>query len=453
MSLVFCHTADWHLGRTLHGASLELAHRRFLAWLVEVIVARAVDVLVVAGDVFDRSVPPAGAEALFYGFLAELSRAAPGVQVIVIAGNHDGPARLSAPAPLLERLGGAARMPVRIFGSLGLDARGRIDPAAALVPLTTRDGALAGHLVAVPFLRPSDLSRVAVADADQPDTPLSRPGEPLARCEEPRCASERLVRDLVAHAIAATGQRSLLMAAGHGLVRGARLSPESERPLLGGDEAALSVEAFPRELAYVAMGHLHLAQGLDGGRLRYAGAPLPLAFSERAYPHQVVVGTARDGAVALEAVHVPPFVELVRIEGEGGEALDVETAIARLGAMTPCVNERWVQVRVRVPSPRPALRRELGEALAPSGARLVSVDLERAGDAALVPVSSSAYAELAPDAVLARVWSSVSREPLPEALTRALHEAWREAQLEQDDVLAGLPEASGGESADLEVAS
>ncbi len=458
VGLVLCHTADWHLGRTLHGASFEAAHRRFLAWLVELVASRSVDVLVVAGDVFDRSVPSAAAEALFYGFLSDLAREAPGVQVIVVAGNHDGPARLAAPAPMLAHLGAAARLPVRIVASLPVTDAGEIDLDALVVPLHTRSGEARGHLVAVPFLRPSDLSR-------------ARPG--IAADSGPIERARVIHRQLVDAALAKRGSATgLLVATGHGQVRGARLSPESERPLLGGDEAALPLDVFPRELDYVALGHLHLAQSLDDGRVRYSGAPMPLAFSERAYPHQVVIASERVSetrrGIELEAVRVPRFVELVRLEGDEGAPLELEAAIAALrevrlreaGASErdAAGGERWIQVRVRLAAPRPALKRELAEALAASGpsvARLVSVDVVRDVDAMHLPHSTSVRAELAPEAVLLRAWSSVSREPLPEALSRALEEAWLVARDERDADLAAEPELGGDPDAsgDVEVAS
>jgi exonuclease SbcD len=442
VGLVICHTADWHLGRTLHGASFELAHRRFLVWLCRQIAEHRVDVLVVAGDVFDRSVPPASAEALFYGFLALLAEQAPGIQVVVVAGNHDGPARLSAPAPLLARLGagwlGVGRLGVHLVGGVPLDTSGAVDVDAMIVPLRTRQGVASGHLIAVPFLRPSDLSRI---DGDD------------------RCVVSR-TRTLHERAVAAVRSRwgaeegQLLAAVGHGHVRGGRLSPHSERPLLGGEEAAVPVDVFPRTISYVALGHLHLAQALDGGRVRYAGAPLPLAFSERSHPHQVVIVRVDHGAPSVEAVAVPRFVQLTRVEGDAGQSLEVEEAVARLESLgaseaerSDAESEHWVQVRVRLRAPRAALKRELAEALA-SGARrvpragplLVSVDVERAGDTLLAPTPASAYAELAPEAVLARVWGSTSADPVPEALTRALHDAWEQARREHEEERAELPE-------------
>lgn len=440
VGLILCHTADWHLGRTLHGASFEKAHRRFLAWLVELIVARSVDVLIVAGDVFDRSVPSAAAEALFYGFLGELARAAPGVSVVVVAGNHDGPARLAAPAPLLAHLGAAARMPLRIVGSLPITADGAIDASAVVVPLHARSGELRGRLVAVPFLRPSDLARAPVANDSGP-------------IERARAIHGELVRAAME---ARASEDEVLVATGHGQLRGARVSPESERPLLGGVDAALPLDVFPRELDYVALGHLHLAQSFEDGRVRYSGAPLPLAFSERAYPHQVAI-VELDAAErrVVDEVRVPRFVELSRVEGEAGAPLDLGAALDCLRALggEACEHERWVQVRVRLSSPRAALKRELSEALggpnaAASGdasTRLVSVEVVRDDVDGDRVGATSVRDELAPHTVLSRAWSSVSREPLPEALSRALDVAWDEARAEHDVERAAASE--------LEVAS
>jgi exonuclease SbcD len=436
VSLVVCHTADWHLGKTLHGASLERAHAAFLDWLVELVVTRGVDVLVVAGDVFDRSVPPASAEQAFYGFLARLGARAPGVMVVVVAGNHDGPARIAAPAPLLDRLG------VRVVGAVPVRAEGG-RPAAELealvVPLTSRRGAVAGQLVAMPFLRPADLS-------------LSIGGEPVA---DPVAAARSLfdaATELARSREKERGGRGPLLACGHGQVRGARLSPESERPLLGGEDASLPLDVFPDELDYVALGHLHLAQGLGPRRrgrgpgseglerVRYAGAPLPLAFSERDYPHQVVVACFEGDALArVEAVRVPRFLELVRVAAPEGSPFDVDGALdalrglgeARAGASPPVSGETWVQVRVRLDGPRPALKRELASALergGASGLRLVHVDVERPRAAPGGGGERLAWPELSPRAVLERVWSAGSREPLPEVLTLALEEAWRDTQ-------------------------
>jgi len=463
VSLTLCHTADWHLGRTLHGVSLEPAQRRYLSWLVDQLVAASVDVLVVAGDVFDRSVPSASAEELFFGFLADLAERAPGLEVVVVAGNHDGASRLAAPSAVLGRLG------VRIVGSVptrrGEDGRSCLDLGACVVPLRDRRGTVHGRLLALPFLRPSDLSLVSGVSGD---------ADMLTRVSA-------LHRQAVGQVHDASG--SLTIATAHAHVRGARLSPDSERMLLGGEEASWPLDVFPQELDYVAAGHLHLAQSLDGGRVRYSGAPLPLAFSERDLLHEIVIlrllepdaalmpGEERIGRLAARGVRVPAFLRLVRVEGSPDAPDGVEGLARALSELVtsgtdegradgshpepraPTVpgQEVWVQARVPLDGPRPALRQELAHALARAPhaegeppPRLVHVDVVRARVQA--PTGITLPSALSPSAVLEHVWRTSigagtrASEPVPRVLRDALDAAWLEATRRQDEDDAEGPE-------------
>ena len=111
-------------------------HRRFLDWLTDTLEALAVDVLLIAGDVFDSANPPAAAEALWYTFLAKTRQRLPAVDIVVIGGNHDSPARLEAPAHLLKALR------IHVVGSLG--GTKSIDLDRLLVPVHDRDGRVGG---------------------------------------------------------------------------------------------------------------------------------------------------------------------------------------------------------------------------------------------------------------------------------------------------------------------
>ncbi|MBZ0234953.1 MAG: exonuclease subunit SbcD, partial [Deltaproteobacteria bacterium] len=95
------HTSDWHLGHLLLDLPREREHRAFLSWLCDVLVAEEIDALLVTGDVFDGGNPPASAQAAWFEFLAEAHRRRPAMTTVVIAGNHDSPARLAAPAPIM----------------------------------------------------------------------------------------------------------------------------------------------------------------------------------------------------------------------------------------------------------------------------------------------------------------------------------------------------------------
>jgi exonuclease SbcD len=99
------HTSDWHLGHTLKGWSRAEEHAAFLSWLLGALVEEQVDVLLIAGDIFDAANPPASAQETWYGFLVAARRVRPDLDIVVIGGNHDSPSRLDAPNPLLRALG------------------------------------------------------------------------------------------------------------------------------------------------------------------------------------------------------------------------------------------------------------------------------------------------------------------------------------------------------------
>src|SRR5690606_38813120 len=105
---------------------------------------------------------------------------------------------------------------------------------------------------------------------------------------------------------------------GHCYMTGTRLSELSERRILGGNQHALPVDLFPDDVAYVALGHLHLAQRVGADHVRYAGSPIPLSFGERHYPHQVLLVDLRGERVAgIEPLRVPRSVDLLRVpEGD-----------------------------------------------------------------------------------------------------------------------------------------
>ena len=133
MALKLIHTADWHLGQTFFGYDREAEHDAFLGFLTNLLVERQTDVLLIAGDVFDVTNPSAGAQRRFYRFLKEANRRNPGLQIVIIAGNHDSAIRLEAPNPLLEELN------TSIVGIVGRTDSGEIDLGSLVVPLRNRE--------------------------------------------------------------------------------------------------------------------------------------------------------------------------------------------------------------------------------------------------------------------------------------------------------------------------
>ena len=160
MALKLIHTADWHLGQTFFGYDREAEHEAFLGFLTNLLVERQTDVLLIAGDVFDVTNPSAGAQRRFYRFLREANRLNPGLQIVIIAGNHDSAIRLEAPNPLLEELN------TSIVGIVGRTDSGEIDLASLVVPLRNRAGEREALCLAVPFLRQGDYPAVPEGEPD-----------------------------------------------------------------------------------------------------------------------------------------------------------------------------------------------------------------------------------------------------------------------------------------------
>ena len=257
------HTADWHLGRAFHGEDLLSAQAAFVDVAVAAARDAAVDAVLIAGDLYDRALPPVDAVRLASEALARLSEVAP---VIAISGNHDSAARLGFGAELLARAG------VHVW----------TDPAAIGTPVAVGDGLV----YPIPYLEP-DLVRDALAVEQR--THAAALGAAMARVRA----------DLARRGAAVGGMPVVAMA--HAFVAGGAAS-ESERDLAVGGASSVPARAF-EGADYVALGHLHAPQAAGGGIGRYSGSPLAFSFSE--------AGQAKSLAVVELTAGALPFVELL----------------------------------------------------------------------------------------------------------------------------------------------
>ena len=387
-----CHTSDWHLGHVLRDVGREREHAAFLDWLVETLVAERCDALVVSGDVYDSSIPPAAAEALWFGFLARARARLPELVIVAIAGNHDSPSRLGASSPLCAAIG------VHVLTALPRRAGGELDVDRMIVDA---GGAL---IVAVPFLRAADLA----------------PGVDAATA----------VRAIFDEAIGAARARrrpgQALVACGHLYLTGGQAAWLSERRVLLGGVEAMEADLFGGDLAYVALGHLHKAQRIGGEHVRYAGSPIPLAMDEAGYHHQVVI-VDLDGERArdIRAVAVPRTVEMIRVPARGAAPLDdVVSALQALPARDPDADpdrRPYLEVVVALDRPDPRLRARIEEALEDRAPRLIKLAVERTGDGAVLGdrAAGRALADLDPRDVLRERWRQRYGGDVPEDVLAA----------------------------------
>jgi exonuclease SbcD len=152
--LTVFHTADWHLGQSFFGFDRDSEHTRFLEWLLAELHSQQPDALIIAGDVFDSINPSALSQKRYFNFLARAYAASPGLQIVITAGNHDAGARLEAPGELLNSLN------VTVVGTVNRDDDGIIDFQKFLVPLKNSNGEIEAIVLAIPFLRPSDVPMI-----------------------------------------------------------------------------------------------------------------------------------------------------------------------------------------------------------------------------------------------------------------------------------------------------
>lgn len=402
------HSADWHLGHTLHGHSRAHEHARFLEWLCDVLVAESIDALIIAGDVFDGANPPTSAMAMYYEFLAKVGRRVPGIDIVVIGGNHDSASRLNAPEALLSDLG------VTVVGGLvrrsGSEARA-VDVERLLVPLSDASGQVGAVVAALPFMRPADLPAVELAEEGL---------DPLV--EGVREAYGQVLRE----ARKRQGAGQALIATGHCYMVGSEISEMSERRVLGGNQHALPVDIFPDDVDYVALGHLHKAQRVGWREcVRYSGSPIPLSMSEESYKHQVVIADFDDGQLEdWHVVPVPRVTEIVRMP-----AGPVDEVLARLAELEDArgsddAERPYLEVSFQLASPVSNLRDQVEKALEGKRARLVKIAIAYSGDRKTLSETHGGQrlADLLPRDVLIRRYQRDYEDSPPAELLAAFEE-------------------------------
>lgn len=402
------HTSDWHLGHTLHGHDRGYEHRAFLSWLLEVCVQHSVDALIVAGDIFDAANPPASAQAMYYQFLADLRKACPTIDILVVGGNHDSALRLDAPLPLFSALN------VHVVGGLAKKPDGHLDLERLCIPLTNSQGEIGAWCAALPYLRPADLPRIQDPEVD-------------ALIEGVRARYQQVLDA----ARAKKQPHQALIATGHCYMAHTQLSELSERKVLRGNQHALPADLFPQDLAYVALGHLHRPQHVGNRQeLRYSGSPIPLSMAEQHYPHQVVLLTLdQDRVVDQEPLLVPRSVSLMRLPKPDAAApwAEIKPLLEALPEKTQhqaLETLAYLEVQVLLDKPQPNLRQKVTEVLENKAVRLVKLATQYAGSGKRLADSAPEIGlqDLQPEDVFARKYASEHGGEPSEALRNAFFE-------------------------------
>lgn len=413
------HTADWHLGQTFFGYDRVEEHTHFLQWLVRELKENKIDVLLIAGDIFDVSNPSAASQHMFYRFIRQVTEENPKLQLVVVAGNHDSAARLEAPLPLLQEMRTEIRGIVRRH-------EGEIDYDHLIVELKNSEGEVEALCLAVPFLRQGDY---LVVTTD---------GNPYAE------GVKELYARLQERALQRRKDGQALVAVGHLQATGSEIAERdfSERTIIGGLEC-VSPDTFTEQIAYTALGHIHKSQRVSGREnVRYAGSPLPMSFAEREYHHGVVIVTLAEGwAVEIEKREYVPLVGLLSVPR--GKAATPEEVLEEL-AHLPLASEEaegeqterslhfpYLEIKVLLTEPEPMLRQQIEEAIADKAvrlARIVSVYRQAEENTLEEEVLAAGLQEMNPLQIVKATFENTYQSEMPEELERLFQQAMREAE-------------------------
>lgn len=405
------HTADWHLGQTFFGYDRTQEHEHFLDWLAGVLTKNKIDVLIVAGDVFDVSNPSAASQRMFYRFIHRVATENPRLQLVVVAGNHDSAARLESPLPLLQEMRTEIKGIVR-------KQNGKIDYEHLLVELKNAAGEVEALCLAVPFLRQGDYPVVETE------------GNPYAE------GVKELYARLLKYALKKRTDGQALVAVGHLLATGSEIAEKdhSERIIIGGLES-VSPESFPEQIVYTALGHIHKAQRVSGREnIRYAGSPLPMSFAEKHYHHGVVKVTLDEGwAVEIEKLEYTPLVRLLSIPAT--EAAAPDEVLDELRGLELPEDEPmpYLEVKVKLSEPEPMLRQQVEEILEGKPvrlARIVSFYRQAAEGSVEEETLTAGLQEMNPLQIVKATFENSYQTEMPEELVNLFQEACRTINLE-----------------------
>ncbi|SCW95148.1 MULTISPECIES: exonuclease SbcCD subunit D C-terminal domain-containing protein [unclassified Pseudomonas] len=408
------HTSDWHLGQNLHGQERDFEHACFLDWLLRQLSSEKPDVLLIAGDIFDTVNPPVKAQERLYDFIVSAHEQNANLTIVMIAGNHDSGSRIELPAPLMRRLRTHALGRV-----LWLDD-GQLDVERLLLPLPDAKGKVKAWCLALPFLRPAE-----VTGAQLGDDYLRGIGQ--------------VHEWLIAAANSKRKKGQALIAISHAHMAGGSVSEDSERSLIIGNAEALPASLFGPNISYVALGHLHKPQKVNGEeRIRYSGSPIPLSFSEIGYQHQILdITLDGEALVKVEPRLIPRAVNLQRLGPAPLADLLVQLKdLPDIDLLADVQRQPWLEVRVRLDEPQPDLRHQVETALQGKAVRLVRIAAEYAGNGGAGNADDgSALVELdqlSPQELFSRAWQDTYGNDVDEQTLKDFAVLLQDVQMESE---------------------
>ncbi|MCI0515519.1 exonuclease SbcCD subunit D [candidate division KSB1 bacterium] len=368
------HTSDWHLGRKLYDRSRLPEQTQFLAWLLQIIKQEQVQLLLLAGDVFDSSVPPAAVTEAYYDFLFRFYRETQAT-AIIIAGNHDSAIRLAAPREFLK----IAR--IHVVGNINAKKSDYV------IPVTV--GAETIWVVALPYLAEGEiLSHVSF------ETEI----ESVRRY---RAA----IRTLYAQAVADLPENLPKILMGHFFLD-CGVSSDSERPIQVGGSNPVHLDDFPGTVSYVALGHLHRPQTFENLNypVVFSGSPIPMTFKEAEYTkHVYLLDLLPQAPVTFKPIPVPQFRPLMRVTGTLDQILKMAEQDAWEGAL--------IEVLLNLDLPQIGISDQIRQAFAEKGGEVASVQTQFVSVGAATPLNPEDLTSQSPIEMFNHFYQELYGEP------------------------------------------
>lgn len=407
------HTADLHLGNVFHQHSRVEEHRHFFQWLLQTLREENPDALIISGDIFDTPNPSVEVQRLFFDFLTDCTDQNEGMQVVIIAGNHDSGARLETAEALLQQHNIYVRGTVHRTGD-------SYDFERNILPLSTRHSSEAAVVCyALPFLRAIDYPHGMSVEEG-----LKHHLEQMDKYHKK------------------SDFKSLpVVVAAHFYAVGAYVNEveHSERLVVGGQDA-VSVGNMAKRYAYTALGHIHKAQAVnDLDTVRYAGSPIPLSFSERDYQRSVTLLNIDEGGnTEVSTLDYTPLCVLLTLPKYGYASPEkLLSLLAELpeddGTQS---RETWpfLELRVEISQPEPELRAQIVQQLSNKAVRFcrVATNLAHSGErkAEDLPSLANNLEQISPLDLAQRHYQERFDNEMPDALLQRfkmaeqlLHEA------------------------------
>lgn len=282
------HTSDWHLGQHFYGKSRAREHQQFLTWLLATIRCERIDLLIIAGDIFDTGTPPSYAREMYFDFIEQLQKL--DVQLVALAGNHDSVAMLSEAKGLLKSLN--THVVPMVTDKL----------SEQVFTLYNQAQQAQAVICAIPFIRPRDVMQ-------------SQAGQ-SAR-DKQRTLQQAIAehyQHLYQQAKTLAGDKLPIIATGHLTTVGVQTS-ESVRDIYIGSLEAFPASAFPNA-DYIALGHIHRSQKVaKSEHIRYCGSPIPLSFDEAKQTKSVLLVEFEQNTLEqVKALDIPCFQPMLMVK-------------------------------------------------------------------------------------------------------------------------------------------